>query len=104
VSWRIAAAITGYLGGNPAEFRDAWEKDRMPSGLRAQEPVVPSLRDLLVRPGWSAEYPLSGADGRDVSVWHAAAGCQEQSGFVHDLAQALEWVLEHERERHSGGS
>jgi hypothetical protein len=133
VSWRIAAAIIGCLDGNPAEFRDAWERSRMPSGLRAQEPGMPDLRDfrdLLARfdrlgdefrdylervtpdmlvpalpPGRLAEYRITGGSGRGVSVWHASAECLKQSsGIAHDLAEALEWVLEHEQEGHGGGS
>jgi hypothetical protein len=131
--WDTAAAIVEFLGGDPAEFRGAWEKSRTVPERRTRGPVVPNLHDLrvlLVRsdrlgddiraylgrvtpgmlvpalpPGRLAEYRISGAGSRDVSVWHASAECLKQSsGIAHDLAEALEWVLEHEQEGHGGGS
>jgi hypothetical protein len=131
--WDTAAAIIKALGGDPADFRAAWEAARDVPERHVQrpfvpaEPVVPGLRSLLVRhdrlgddirdflagmtpdslfpalaPGTLAQYPLSGAGGRDVSVWHASAGCSV-AGVVRDVAQALDWALGHEREVHGDG-
>jgi hypothetical protein len=127
--WDTAVAIIKALGGDPADFRIAWENSRDVPERVLRTPLVPAkpgLRELLVRherladdireflsgitpgslvpalpPGRIAEYPLSGAGGRDVSVWHAAAGCT-RSGLAHDMGEALEWILEHEREEHGG--
>jgi DNA-binding XRE family transcriptional regulator len=130
--WSTAVAIIQALGGDPEDFRAAWENSRIGPERRLRKPAVPvvsALRELLVRherqgdairaflgsvtpdslvpvlpPGRIAEYRISGEGGRDVSVWHAAAGGCTQSGTVHDGGEFLAWVLEHEREAHAGGS
>lgn len=130
--WNTAAAIIETLGGDPDGFRAAWETSRTVPERRLRKPATPvlrGLRELLARherigddireflggvtpdsvvpalpPGRLAEYRISGAGGRDVSVWHASAGCLERSGIVHDGGQFLEWVLAHELEVHGSGS
>jgi DNA-binding XRE family transcriptional regulator len=129
--WSTAVLIIRALGGDPADFRAAWENSRdVPERILRTPlvPVRPGLRELLVKqdrladeirgflgdvtpdsvvpslpPGRLGEYRVSGAGGRDVSVWHACAGCT-QSGIVHDGAQFLEWILEHEKEAHGDES
>jgi hypothetical protein len=125
--WDIASAIIRALGGDPADFLAAWEASGPKTAKDRPVPVVPALRSLLVRherlgddfrayltsaaasplpalPGGRlAEYRLSGAGGRDVSVWHVRAGCT-QTAVVHDGGEFLEWVLDHEREAHGDGS
>jgi transcriptional regulator with XRE-family HTH domain len=125
--WETAAALVRALGGRPADFRTAWEAAREAADGRGPA-IVPGLRELRARnerldadirdwlgrvtpellmpglpPGWLAGYRISGAGGRDVSVWHKAGGCR-QSGVVHDVGAAVDWALDHEQEVHGGGS
>jgi DNA-binding XRE family transcriptional regulator len=130
--WNTAVAIIKVLGGDPGDFRAAWEDARDVPERVLRTPGVPiriGLRELLVRherqgdairaflgsvtpdslipalpPGRLAEYRISGEGGRDVSVWHTSASGCAQSGTVHDGGEFLDWVLEHEKEAHADES
>jgi hypothetical protein len=125
--WDTASAIVEALGGDPARFRAAWEaSDPKTRGERVRPaPSAPGLRALIARhdrlgddmrawmaasappagasPGRLAGYKLGAAGERSASVWHGSAGCP-QAATVHDLGEAVEWALDHERKVHGDGT
>jgi hypothetical protein len=126
--WDTASAIVEALGGDPAGFRAAWEASSPKTrGERVRPaPSAPGLRALIARhdrlgddmrawmaasappdgpcPGRLAGYKLSAAGERGASVWHGSGGCPHVVAIVHDLGEAVEWALDHERKVHGDGS
>lgn len=120
-AWATTERIIRALGGDPDDFRGAWQAAQAGEILTAAQQVfldlemmredhrefLASLRTGLVASGGvpglpAGEYTFGVEQGR-VAAWHAVEGCGERF-FFSGGGEFLAGVAEHHRQAHADGS